>query len=348
MSFLEARMKTLSKETQEAIRNNKPNYIPENSNSPLEITIKPEALDLSNLETSNENALWRPEKFEEYIGQENLKLILKSYIKGCKDLNKSFPHMMINGKAGSGKTTIAYLLAKYLNKHFVECVATTLTSQQQLVDKIVECQGGVLFIDEIHMINSKLANFILPILEDFQISGQKIKPFTLLSATTEMGILLKKFKPLVDRMKIRKTLEPYTIQQLTILIKQYKEKTFPNYKVSEDIYFKIAKNCRNTPRIAIRYLESYIFMNLPIENVFKVYDIIKNGITKQDIKILKLLNEKEKGIGLKSLSAFLGTSEANYLYSIEGYLIEQGLITISSRRQITEKGKLFLKEINHE
>lgn len=331
-------------ELKKAIDENKPNYVAED-NSPMQIVIKPEALDLSALGSGGESTLWRPEKFDEYLGQENLKTILQSYIRGCEEMKRVFPHMMIDGKAGTGKTTIAYLLAKYLDKTFVECVATTLSSQQQLVDKIVECKGGILFIDEIHMINSKLANFILPILEDFQISGQRIKPFTLFSATTEMGVLLKKFKPLVDRMKIQKTLEAYTLDQLTQLVKQYKAKTFPEHEVDDEVYVKIANNCRGTPRIAIRYLESYIFMQIPIEKVFKTYGIVKDGITKQDIQVLRLLLEKEKGVGLKALSAFLGTSETNYQYSIEGYLIEKGLITITSRRQITEYGKLFLEGV---
>ena len=344
MDFLEKYLED-KPETAEAIRTGIPNYIPQ-ENSPTEIIIKPEALDFSNLEESKEKSLWRPETFHEYLGQKNLKTILKSYIESHKEMNRTFPHMMIDGKAGTGKTTIAYLVAKLLDKPFVECVATTLQSQQQLVDKIVEVKGGILFIDEIHMINAKIANFILPILEDFQIGGQKIKPFTLFTATTEIGVLLKKFKPFVDRMKIAKTLEPYTIKELSILAKQYKEKTFPDIKIPEDVYEKIAKNSRGTPRIAIRYIESYIFMNISIEEVFRTYGIVKNGITKQDIKILKLLKEKEKGVGLKAISAFLGTSEQNYLYQIEGYLIEQGLITITSRRQITEKGKEFLNDIS--
>ncbi len=343
MDFLEKYLSD-KPETAEAVRTGIPNYTPE-SNSPTEIIIKPEALDLSSLEESTEKSLWRPENFNEYLGQKNLKIILKSYIKSHKEMNRTFPHMMIDGKAGTGKTTIAYLVAKMLDKPFVECVATTLQSQQQLVDKIVECKGGILFIDEIHMINAKLANFILPILEDFQISGQKIKPFTLLTATTELGVLLKKFKPFVGRMKIAKTLEPYSIDELRILVKQYKGKTFPNAEIPEDVYHKIALNCRGTPRIAIRYIESFIFMQIPIEEVFTTYGIVKNGITKQDIKVLKLLKEKEKGVGLKAISAFLGTSEQNYLYQIEGYLIEQGFLTITTRRQITEKGKKFLNEI---
>lgn len=87
-------------------------------------------------------------------------------------------------------------------------------------------------------------------------------------------------------------------------------------------------------------------MQISIDEVFKTYGIIKDGITSQDIKILQILKEKPKGVGLKALSAFLGTSEANYLYLIEGYLLEKGLITITSRRQITELGINFLERLS--
>jgi len=315
--------------------------------SPLEIVIRPEALDTDILEenTSSET-LWRPEKFEEYIGQESLKKVLKGYIRGCKELNKPFPHMMIDGGAGTGKTTIAYLVAKHLNLPFVECVTNTIQSPQQFVDKLAECQGGIFFLDEIHEINRKVANFILPLLEDFKINGKRIKPFTLFSATTEKGTLIRKFKPLVDRMKIQKTLDDYTLDELKILTEQYKKKTFPTADVEEEIFWKIAKNCRGTPRIAIRWIESYLFMQCSIDEVFKAYNIVKDGVTEEDLNVLSLLNEKEKGVGLKAICAYIGTSEENYLYQIENYLIKKGYLTITHKRQITEKGKEFLNEIS--
>lgn len=313
---------------------------------PMEIVIRPELLDLSALEgVKKESHFWRPDNWDCYIGQNKLKSILQSYLQGTKEMNKTFPHVLINGKAGTGKTTIIYLLSKYLNVPFVECVANTIQSPQQLIDKLIEVKGGILFLDEIHTINSKVANFILPILEDFSVCGQRIMPFTFACATTEPGVLIKKFKPFFDRMKINKELDAYTLKELEILTKQYKEKNFPNKNVDDSVYNKISKNCRGTPRIAIRLLESYIFMKCPIEEIFKVYNIVKDSLTENDIKILNILNEKEKGVGLKALSAYLATSEQNYLYQIEGYLIEQGLITISSRRQITDKGKKTLTEL---
>jgi Holliday junction DNA helicase RuvB len=314
-------------------------------NKAQEVILKPEMLDTSKLKRGCGRTFWRPETFDQYIGQDSLKRILAGYISGCKKLNKTFPHFLVDGKAGTGKTTIAYILAKQLGVPFVECVANTLQSNQQLIDKIAEADGGVLFIDEIHVISKRIANFALPLLEDFQVNGQSIKPFSVFACTTELGNLIKKYKPLVDRMKIQKTLDPYTLNELTTITRQYKEKNFLASDVSENIFIQIAKNCRNTPRIAIRLLESFVYMNTPFENVLKDYGIVRDGITAKDIQILKILSEKENGLGLKTLCAFLGTSEENYLYQIEGYLIEQGLITIGNKRQITNLGKQFLNDL---
>jgi len=309
-----------------------------------EIIIKSEVLDTSELnECDTQKKLWRPERFDQYVGQDNLKKIIQAYIKGSQDMKVSFPHMMIDGNAGTGKTTIAYLVAKYLDKNFVESVANTIKSPQQFVDKLVECNGGVLFLDEIHMINKQVANFILPILEDFQINGKRIKPFTFFACTTELGIVIKKFKPLVDRMKIQKTLESYSTTELATITKQYKQKSFAQFEVNDELCRKIAENSRGTPRIALRLLESYIFMNVDFEEVLQSYNIIREGITINDVKVLMILNETEKGVGLKSICAYLATSEANYLYQIENYLLYKGLITINTRRTITDKGRDFLK-----
>jgi len=190
--------------------------IEEKKNNPSEIVIVPSLIDTSKLSERTEKILWRPENFESYCGQEALKDILQSYLRGCKELNKTFPHFLIDGRAGSGKTTICYILAKQLGVNFKETLANTLKSPQQLIDLLVEVDGGLLLVDELQMINRHVATFLLPILEDFQVNGKHIKPFTLCSATTEKGILLKKWKPLVERFKIQKTLDAYTIEELSI------------------------------------------------------------------------------------------------------------------------------------
>lgn len=335
-------LKSFEAETKKEIEDGKW-LIPEQKQRPQEIVIKPEALDTSALEDEGqEDHLWRPSEWKHYIGQDNLKNIIQARINGCKKRNEVFPHMLIDGCAGTGKSTIALLTAKKLGVKIVEVVANTIQSPQQFVDKLAETNGGVLFCDETHEINNKVANFILPLLEDFKINGKKIKPFTFFGATTELGTLIRKYKPLVERMKIQKTLEPYSNEDLINIIKQFKAKSFSEEKVEENVFVSIAKNCRNTPRMGLRILENYIFMNKSIGDVLKAEGIIKEGLTNTDIKVLKLLNENKKGCGLKAISSYLGTSEANYLYKHESYLLQMGFITITSRRIITEKGKDFL------
>lgn len=311
-----------------------------------EIIIKPELIDTSKLKDDTVlKVLWRPTEFSQYIGQESLKDILQSYIRGCKELDKPFPHFLVDGRAGTGKTTIAYILANKLGLNFQERVANTIKSPQQLIDLLVEVDGGVCLLDELQVINKNVATFLLPILEDFKISGKPIKPFTLMGCTTEKGVLLKKWKPLVDRFKVQKTLDPYTIDELSTLLKQYKNKTFKNVNIDDSIFVLLSQNSRGTPRIGIRLLESYIYMQKPLDQVFKAYNIIRDGITTEDVKVLKLLLENPKGVGLNSICAYLQTSVENYIYVIEGYLIELGLVTIGSRRQITERGKQFLTDL---
>jgi holliday junction DNA helicase RuvB len=312
-----------------------------------EIIIKPELIDASKLQNGvNDKALWRPSDFSQYVGQESLKNILNSYLRGCKELGKPFPHFLVDGKAGTGKTTIAYILAKQLGLNFKESIANTIRSPQQMIDLLVEVNGGVLLIDEIQVINRQVATFLLPIMEDFKINGQNIKPFTLMGCTTEKGVLLKKWKPLVDRFKVQKTLDPYSIDELSILLKQFKDKTFKNVNIDESIFILLAKNSRGTPRIGIRLLESFIYMQKPLADVFKAYNIVKDGITTEDVKVLKLLAENVNGVGLNSICAYLQTSVENFMYQQESYLIELGLMTIGNRRQITTKGKELLNELS--
>lgn len=322
----------------------------DSDDEPMSIVIKPEALDTSMLDENSEDNddLWRPSLFKEYIGQEHLKDIIQARISGCKKRNKVFPHMLIDGSAGCGKTTIAYLTSKYLDVPFIECTAGTIESPQQFVDKLALVKGGIFFIDELQEIKSKVANFILPILEDWQINGKRIRKFTLFGCTTEKGKLIKKFKPLVERMKIQNTLENYTMDELARIIRQFKEKSFSEEKVDDNIYVSIANNCRNTPRMGLRILENYIFMGKTIEEVLKAEGIIKEGLTKEDIKILQLLSEHKSGIGAKAIASYLGTSEENYMYKHEQYLLGRKLITITSRRIITEKGRIFLNGMGKE
>ena len=287
---------------------------------------------------------FRPTSFNEYIGQDRAKEILKQYITAIKARNLVFPHLLIYGKAGMGKTTLARLLAQELNVPFVEFITSEIYVFEDMAKLIKRAEGGILFLDEIHALNRDNAEKFYSIMEDFKFNGKPVPAFTLIGATTELGEILKKRKPFYDRFKIILELEDYSTDNLITIAKQYRRVVFANDKELDDnTYLQLAQNCRGTPRHLIRLLEATVYFNSNITTVFKNFNILQDGFTTKDLLILKYIVQNEKGVGLQGLASYLDTSIANYLYEIEPYLLKSGLILRTPRgRKITQKGVDFI------
>lgn len=312
------------------------------SDKPMEVIIKPDALDVSALqEGEGVTPTYRPKSFSEYIGQEEAKKRVECYIKGSQKFNEVFPHTFLSAPAGHGKTVFANIVANLLGKKMVVCTGGELKNEQALVDKIVECEGGILFIDESHRLNKKVGTFMLPILEEFLITGKKIKPFTCICATTHKGNMSEHLEALIQRFQLDIELNHYNTVELIQIIKQFHKKSYDKVKVSEDIFKVIGENCRFTPRIALTLLKEYIYVE-DWEAVKLNNKIVKDGVTKTDIKVLQYLME-HNGVGKATLSKYLKVEPKTYEFEIEPYLIFKGFLTVGSRRKITEKGKEFLK-----
>jgi Holliday junction DNA helicase RuvB len=282
--------------------------------------------------------LYRPISFTEYIGQEKSKEKIKSYINGTQSRGKIFPHTLISGKAGCGKTTLARIMANELNVPFKEIITANMSDIEEFKWLLMEVKNGIIFMDEIHSLSRNLAERLYSIMEDFKDDGKPIEPFTLIGATTELGEILKNRKPFVSRFEIKIELDDYTIDELALIVKQYRERAFKNDNISESIYNIVALNCRNTPRTAISLLKDCIYTG-NIDITLKNNNIIKEGYTYKDLKILKYLAENKDGVGLNGVANFLDTSVKNYQYEVENFLIKNSLITKTTRgRKITQRG----------
>lgn len=293
--------------------------------------------------------IFRPSNFDEYIGQTKAKEILKEYIKFKKERNIVFPHTLIHGFAGCGKTTLVRLLAKELELPFIETVAPMIKDNIDLEIKIEDCKGGILFIDEIHGLERSICESIYTAMEDFSIRGQSIKTFTLIGATTELGEMIKNRKPFLDRFKTPPIeLEEYTNDEITTIVRQYKYHTFPYDDITDETFHKIGLNSRNTPRQAIRLLEASVYFHNNLDKVLYSFNIIKDGFTKKDLKSLEYIESNGNGVGLQGISSYLGISIDNYLYEIEPYLLKNNLIVRTGRgRKITKKGIEKIKELKN-
>ena len=338
MSDLEKQIltETLSIEEQEAfdfIRGKTDTYTPPKK-QPKEDN------DIFELDSKAKVKIFRPLSFNEYIGQDSAKSILKKFISGTRERKITFPHTLIHGNAGCGKTTLVKIVAQQLNKPVVETITSDIPDFEQFKKYIKETKGGILFLDEIHSIERNTAEKLYSIMEDFTYNGKSIMPFTLIGATTELGEIIKTRKPFYDRFKIIIGLDDYSVDDLIKIIKQYNYSMFENDKIHDKIHRKIAKNSRNTPRTALRLLETTIYFNGDIDEVLKSFNIIKNGFTVTDLQLLNYIKQSPTAVGLQGIASYLGTSEANYIFSIEPYLLKSGLIVRTPRgRQITEAGK---------
>jgi len=310
---------------------------------PQEIIIKAEALDTSKLQEGQGTKQYRPNTLDEYIGQQRAKDRITTYFNGCKREGEPFPHTFLSAQAGHGKTLLAEIIANMLN---LKCVKTTggeLKSEQQFIDKVVECDGGIIFIDEANRINKRVGFFMLPVIEKFEVGNKSLKPFTVIFATTHIGDISKDLDALIQRCDLKLELEHYNTENLVTILKNYHTKQYPRIDVEPHIYEEVAKNCRKTPRIARTLLREYIFTK-NWNQVKENYGIIKDGITHTDVKILKYLVQFD-GVGMNTLANFLRVKPQTYQNDMEPYLVHSEFITVSNHRKITEQGKLFLKEL---
>lgn len=317
----------------------------ESKSSVTEVVIKPELLDTSKLGDSNESREFRPTKWEQYVGQESAKNKVISYVDGCKRFNEVFPHTFISAPSGMGKTLFATILANQLEKKIIFTTGGELKSEQIFIDKLIEADGGIIFIDECNRLPKKVGFYILPLMEQFEVQGKLIKKFTLIFATTHIGDLSKDLDALIQRCE-RINLEPYKNEELIQISKQYQQKQYPSLSIPDNILKEIVNSCRQTPRNAKNLVRAYIYTQ-DWNKVKQYNNIIKEGLTTIDFKALKYL-EKCGGSGQSSIANHLRVKSQTYLYEVEPFLIYKELIEVSNKRRITEKGREYLKGVLYE
>ena len=291
---------------------------------------------------------FRPRNLEEYIGQNRAKELIKLNLKKIQTIKPV--HFLISGTQGTGKSTLAYILANQLNFKIHTYIGGSF-SMDNLREFLCESEIGqthILFVDEIHSLPKEMAEFMYPLLEDFMlpIGNIKVRPFIFIGATTEKNTLQKKFSPLVDRCGCDVLLEHYNPEDIKQILKQYNSQTYKQ-EIPEEIYDALSKNTRFNPRISISLFDDYMVCR-SINQVLQAHRIIKNSLTTNDILILEHLLEINKPVGVETLAIIIQQTKEDYTGLVEPFLIQQGYISRTARgRVITEKGKKLLQEIKN-
>ena len=147
----------------------------------------------------------RPTKLDHLYGQE--KAIGKGTFLRAMVEKDTIPSMLFYGPCGTGKTTLAGIIAKMSNSHFVNLNATnagigelrTIIEDARKRVRSLQ-QRTILFLDEIHRFNKSQQDVLLPCVEDGTI--------ILIGATTE-NPFFEVNRPLLSRLRLI-TLEALT------------------------------------------------------------------------------------------------------------------------------------------
>ena len=317
-------------------------------------------INLEPTETSDDKKLdLRPRNLEKFIGQDNLKSNLLTYIESSKKRKNNLDHIILYGPPGLGKTTLAHIISYEKNVNIHSTSGPAFTKKGDLVTLLTNLsQDDILFIDEIHRLSPIVEETLYPAMEDYKCdyiigSGPSarvmqisIEKFTLIGATTRLGLLSR---PLRDRFGIQLQLDFYNPSDLKNIILLSSKKF--NINIEENAAFEIAKRSRGTPRIAIRLLKRIInfsvVQNLAkisvevVEDSLKKMRIDSEGLDDMDRKYLKCIAVDYNGgpVGIETLSASLLEQKDIIEDVIEPYLMQQGLVQRTSRgRILSEKG----------
>lgn len=299
----------------------------------------------------------RPQTLVDYIGQEKVKDNLKIYIEAAKQRGDALDHVLFYGPPGLGKTTLAGIIANEMGVHMKVTSGPAIEKPGEMAAILNNLQeGDLLFVDEIHRLNRQVEEVLYPAMEDYAIdimigkgaTARSIRldlpHFTLVGATTRAGLLTA---PLRDRFGMIHRLEFYTVEELTVIIRQSAKKL--GVMIDEKGAVELARRSRGTPRLANRILKrvrdfaQVKYDGVITEEIAKValdlMDVDKMGLDHVDRNILVTMIEKFKGgpVGLDTLAAAIGEDAGTIEDVYEPYLIQNGFLNRTPRgRMVTE------------
>lgn len=299
----------------------------------------------------------RPENFCDFIGQNNLISLLEIFCKVSVNEKRSLQHCLFYGLPGTGKTSLAFIIAHELKVKIHILNANNIHNQSDLISlfSLID-EHDVVFIDELQSIDPKILEFLYPMMEDFYIDiplGKefnkkstriKIPNFTLIASTTSIG---KIPKPLLDRFQLVYKMENYNEQEIEkILFGVLNKKTEQELLSSHDIKI-LAKHCKLNPRIAINLLVQVIDFKkvdktidiIEILHKLKIYDF---GLSITDLEYLKVIKDYNNLLGIKTLVQITGYDSYTIENYIEPFLFKLNLLQKTPRGRILTKKALEL------
>jgi len=300
----------------------------------------------------------RPASFDEFVGQTDTVGNLKTWVQGARSRSESLDHVLLSGPPGLGKTTLAYILSAAMESTIHATSGPALSKPRDLVGILTSLgQGDVLFIDEVHRLDTRVEEYLYMAMEDFRISividpgphsrsiTLPLKRFTLIGATTREGLLSP---PLRSRFQISERLDFYPAQELKQIVLASAGKL--GVQIEDGAGDLLACSARGTPRVANRLLRRVrdvahahgreVITRGLAEQGLRMLGVDENGLCEMDRRILRAIAQSAgHTLGIKTIAVMVGEQEETIEEVYEPFLIRLGLLEKTPRgRTLTPRG----------
>jgi len=306
-----------------------------------------------------EDRALRPQRMEEMIGQREVYARLEIAIDAASKRSEPLGHILFDGPPGLGKTTFAMCIPRNMGVPIQIASGATLKAPKDMLPYLTNAQAGsVLFIDEIHRMPKTVEEFLYPAMEDFRVDltlgegvnartiNMRLKPFTLIGATTRTGIISA---PLRDRFQMREHLDFYTVDELAQIVVRNAGKL--QVEIDAEAAPEVAGRSRSTPRIAnnrLRWIRDYAIsradgrITLPVaRDALAMQEIDKLGLDRQDRKYLETIARVFDGgpVGVEAVAHTMNIPPDTLVDEVEPFLLRAELVIRTPRgRKLTPAG----------